>query len=360
MAQERTTVTPEPLSVPVASIVIVAHNSVHDLPACLQALAGEKEPPHEVIVVDNASADGSAVYVAQAYPQVRLVRSAANLGYGGGANLGAAAAQGDYLIFLNADITAGPGWLRPLLDPLAADPDLAMTTPKILLAETPDRINTCGNEVHLTGLTLCRGMGERASAFSAGEEVAAVSGAAFAIRKSVFDALGGFDPRFFLYVEDTDLSLRARLAGFRIRYVPESVVFHRYQLRFGPGKVYWQERNRYLMLLKVYRPRTLVLLLPALLLAELVSWGFVLLRERGQVGGKLRAYLWPVAHRRELAAARLAAQRLRRTGDRSLLEASGYRLDFVQTGDTIAAHSADAVFTPVFRALRTLALRLEQ
>ena len=91
-------------------------------------------------------------------------------------------------------------------------------------------------------------------------------------------------------MEDTDLSWRARLAGYRCLYVPTSIVYHEYTLRFGPRKIFYQERNRYLMLLKGAHWATLLVLLPALLLAEVVTWGFVLAQDRRRLANKARAY----------------------------------------------------------------------
>jgi hypothetical protein len=228
-------------------------------------------------------------------------------------------------------------------------------TPKILLMDDPERINTCGNEIHISGLTLCRGMGEPRSAYPQLEEVGAASGAAFAIRRELFETLGGFDEAFFMYMEDTDLSLRARLAGWRIVYVPESIVYHDYRLTFGPQKTYYQERNRYRMLLKTLRKRTLLALLPALLLAELVTWGFVLLLERRNLGNKLQAYLAVIRDKEQLLQTRQHSQVLRRVSDRQLLAQIQYRLGYEQTGGGWLPRLAHSVFDPLFWLARLFA-----
>jgi GT2 family glycosyltransferase len=310
----------------------------------------------EVIVVDNASTDGSASWLAQAHPEVRLTCTSENRGYGAGGNLGTRLARGRYLAFLNPDTTVEPGWLEALLAALEADPQAGLVTSRILLMEDPEHINTCGNDVHISGLTLCRGMGQPRDAFPHLEEVSAVSGAAFAIRKDLFESLGGFDERFFMYMEDTDLSLRARLAGYRCLYAPDSVAYHAYTLRFGPLKTYYQERNRYAMLLKCLRWRTLLTLLPALLLAEMVTWGFVLLRQRRNLGNKLRAYAWLLGHWPEVMQSRRRAQTDRRAGDRILLEATRHALAFEQAGAGPLARAAHALFDPLFAACKALAM----
>jgi GT2 family glycosyltransferase len=318
------------------------------------AAAGESA---EIIVVDCGSTDGSPQLIAALFPSARLLR-AANLGFGGGNNLGAQVAHGEFLAFANPDTVVSPGWWQALVEALAADAAIGLTTSRILLAGDPQRLNAAGNDVHLTGLTLCCGLGRPATRFDRPAAVGAVSGAAFAIRRELFRRLGGFDAGYFLYMEDTDLSWRARLAGYRCAYVPRSIVRHHYRRRPGPEKIFYQERNRYRLLLKSLRWRTLLLLAPALLLAEVVAWGFVLADGEGSWTGKLRAYVTVFAEWPEIRRLRRESQRRRAVPDRRLLEATTARLDFAQTGLGHAAVLAEVLFNPLFDAWRRLMLKV--
>ena len=340
-----------------ASIILVNYNGGDELVACLASLYAD---PHcrdyEVILVDNGSHDGSACLAARQFPHLTVLPSEENLGFGGANNLAAQYAAGPVLAFLNPDTVVQPGWLQALLQALQSDPRAGLATSKVLLHADPRRLNTAGNDVHLSGLTLCRGLNQPANAYDAPAEVSAVSGAAFAVRRDLFRQLDGFDASYFMYFEDTDLSLRARLAGHRCLYVPQSVVRHHYRLHFGPQKTYYEERNRYVTLLKLYRPSTLLLLLPALLLAELITWGFVLLRDRPHWRNKLRAYraLW--RQRRAILAVRRRVQATRRCTDRALLQNSTHRLAFEQTGAGLVARLAHLLFDPLFALQRRLLL----
>jgi GT2 family glycosyltransferase len=299
--------------------------------------------------VDSASTDGSDSFVEGTFPEVKVVRTA-NRGYGHGCNVGAGLARGTYLAFLNQDTVVRAGWAEALVLALQRDPLAGLATARILLLSDPGRANACGNEMHCTGLTLCRSLGAAADAVGGDAEVGAVSGAAFAVSKSLFEALGGFDECFGMYMEDTDLSLRARLAGYGCLYVAGAVVYHDYQLRFGPLKTYYQERNRYLVLLKHLRWTTLAALLPVLLLGETVTWGYVLLREPHRIANKLRAYAWVAKHWIEIMEARRRVQAMRRVPDRELLSACTWRLAFEQTGEGAVARAAHVAFDPLFRA----------
>ena len=341
-----------------ASVVVVSYNGRGDLERCLRSLLDAGDQDVEVIVVDNASSDGSAEFVARAFPDVRLIRNRVNRGFGAACNLGAGLARGAYLAFLNPDTVVESGWLDELTRALEETPDAALATSKVLLLDAPDRINAAGNDSHFTGVTLCRGAGQPRWRFDEREEVSAVSGAAFALRRSVFAALGGFDESFFLYLEDTDLSWRARLAGYRCLYVPSSIVYHAYVLHFGPRKTFDQERNRYRMLLKTLRWRTFLVLAPSLLLAELVTWGFVLLADRRHLTNKLSAYAWIVEHWSEIRDARRHTQAMRRRSDRELIAGSGASVDFAQAHPGFVARSTGRALNPVFHGLHRLALAL--
>ncbi len=338
---------------PFASVVLVTYRSRDTIVPCLRHLLQDGSGS-EILVVDNASGDGTAELVEELFPSVTVLRSAFNGGFGVASNLGAAAARGEYLVFLNPDTEVAPGWLAPLIDALEADRRVAMVTPKILLLEDRSCINTCGNDVHASGLTLCRGAGLQGDCLSEAAEVGAVSGAAFAMRRDLFQSLGGFDASFFLYMEDTDLSWRARLAGYRCECIPSSLVYHDYSLRFGPLKTFYQERNRYQLLLKTLQWRTLLLLAPALLLAEVVTWGFVLLRERRHLGNKPRAYRWIAANWGAVMSRRKAVQSTRKIGDRELLRSCTNRLAYEQTGEGALARLAHLFLDPIFAATTLL------
>ncbi len=342
---------------PHTSIIIVNYNGGALLLDCVSA-ALAANPDAELILVDNASTDGSAYAVEHHFPDVRCVYSKQNVGFGEGNNIGARHAQGKYLVFLNPDTIVEQGWLEPLIDTLEKNKTVGLATPKIVLLDQPEVVNACGNTIHCTGLTLCRGAGTVAAMHMATTEVGAVSGAAFVIRRTLFDELGGFDGCFFLYVEDTDLSWRARLAGYRILCVPSSVVHHDYTLRFGPRKSYYQERNRYMMLLKGLQWRTLCVLLPVLLGGEIVTWGFVLLREPHRIGNKLQAYIDTVTNWNAIMSERRRVQSLRRVRDHDIIEQLDYRLAYEQTGKTIATSAAHLLFDPFFFVLHKLTTRI--
>lgn len=338
------------------SIIIVNYNSGDDLSGCLHSLFESDQASAEIIVVDNASTDGSFETNRNSFPQVLWISNSKNLGFGAACNLAAEYGRGEYLAFLNPDTRVTPGWLDALIAVLDANPNAGLVTPKILLLDSPGRINTCGNDVHISGLTLCRGLGTSQNDFNQLEAVDAVSGAAFVIRKELFELLKGFDESYFLYMEDTDLSWRARLNGWQILFVPQSVVFHDYRLTFGPCKVFYQERNRYMMLMKCLRWPSLFGLLPTLLLAEIVTWGFCLLRDTHGLWGKCRAYAWFLSNLQIVMQARHQLRSLCKVPDEVLLRTTSHRLMFEQTCNGFLAQQAHHFFDPLFAACKAIAI----
>jgi GT2 family glycosyltransferase len=344
-------------------VVVVTFNHRHVVPRCLDALRETLGPADEVIVVDNASADGTADAVATGYPWVRLLRAGHNGGYGAANNLGASVARGEYLVLLNPDTVPLPGWLEALLGGLTPaapgqpGPEV-LATARLLLAGAPHRVDTFGNEVHISGITTSRGWDLPAVWGAAPEEVAAVSGACFALRRALFQRLGGFDARLFLYFEDTELSLRARLAGCRCVALPGARVLHDHRPGFSPAKLRYLERNRWWTLLKLYRWPTLLALSPVLALAEVVAWGMAARSGPGHLRAKAMAWIDLLRWLPDLPAARRQAARLRAVPDRALLRLHPTRLRFAQVAGGPAARAGERLVAFAFAGGRTLTYAL--
>lgn len=305
---------------PLASVIIVGFNGRQYLPACLSSVSQDAGAACEIIVVDNLSTDGSVAYVEQEWPDVKLVRNRANQGFAAACNAGARLATGEYLIFLNQDTQVLTGWLSGLLAGLD-EQQVGLTTSKLLLMAQPGAINLCGQDIQYTGLSFMRGFKEDSQSYSEPAWVGAVSGASFAIRRDLWEQLKGFDEGLFMYYEETDLCWRARLAGYRSQYRPDSVLYHDYRPgQHSYARLYYSKRNRYILLLKHWRWVTLLLLLPALLAAEILDLGQSALIAPYGLRAKLKAYGWLATHFSQIMAARREVQHLRTARDWELLE----------------------------------------
>ena len=303
---------------PVASVVIVTWNSREDLPVCLASLKVQSQPGFEVIVVDNGSTDGTVAYVKQAHPWVRVHQTGYNAGYATANNAGFAIARGGCVIVLNPDTEVEPDFINGLVEAVNEE-GVGLATSRICLFNHRNRINACGNDMHVSGLGFCRGLDQPSHRFEKCERVPAVSGCAFGIRRDVLEKIGGFDEDYFTYAEDSDISLRAALAGYAIAYAPRSIVYHRYALRMNPQKFYYLERNRRLNMIKNLRWRTLVALSPALFATSFAMWLYALLHGGAYLGAKWRASSWIYGNWSQVLEKRRRTQALRKVGDRRIV-----------------------------------------
>jgi GT2 family glycosyltransferase len=267
-----------------------------------------------VIVVDNGDG-GPEVQEAEARAGVRVLSPGENLGFTGGANLGAREAAGDVLVFLNPDTVVSKGAIAAFERRLI-DPTIGIVSGRLRLLDRPDVLNSSGTRVHVSGIGWAGGYGQPADSVSELREIAAPSGAAMAIRAETFQALGGFAEELFLYLEDLELGWRARLAGLRVVLDPEADVFHDYDYSRHGSKNYFLERNRVVFCSTAYSIRLLLLLLPVLAATELGMLGIAL--KEGWLRDKLRAWGWLLRHGGLVGGRRRATQRARQVRDREL------------------------------------------
>lgn len=213
------------MTAPDVSIIIVNWNGRQYLDACLSAVAAQQGVSAETILVDNGSSDGSAAYVSERYPWVRLVRLSENRGFAGGNNAGVREARGRFVALLNNDTSADPGWLKALVAAVDGD-DGVLATSRIVYMHDRRVIDSAGDGLLRWGGAFKRHHGDSVDAAMESKEVFGVCGAACLISRRVFDELGGFDEHLFVSHEDVDLSYRARLRGYRCRYAADAVVAH--------------------------------------------------------------------------------------------------------------------------------------
>jgi|CXWL01.1.fsa_nt_gi GT2 family glycosyltransferase len=223
--------------------VIVNYNAGATLPDAIASLARDSSVDWEVVVVDNASSDGSADAVEAIAPWVRLVRNRENVGFGRGVNQGIAATKAPLVLLMNPDCAIEPGAALALARVLRDDPACALVGPKILDPDGTVQGSARGDPDMLTGLFGRTSLWRRlmpASALSKRNVVLEdaarpmtgslvvdwLSGACVLARRSALERVGGFDERYFLYWEDADLCRRLRGAGLKVRYAPSAVAIH--------------------------------------------------------------------------------------------------------------------------------------
>lgn len=282
------------MSYPLASVIIVNWNGKDYLRTCLDSLKVQSYPNFEVIVVDNGSSDGSAEFLRQYYSTfVTLITNRENAGFSGGNNIGIGEAKGRYILLLNNDTEAAPGWIENLVRAAEMDIKIGMCASKVYSFYERNVIDTAGHLIYRDGLNRGRGrLEEDVGQYDIMEEVFFPSGCAALYRKEMLDEIGLFDKTFFSYGDDTDIGLRGRLAGWNCLYVPTAIVYHRYSgstSAYSPQKAFWVERNRVWILIK-YFPLSMILKSPFYTLIRFLLQTYGAITKKGAAGRFVNEY----------------------------------------------------------------------
>jgi GT2 family glycosyltransferase len=291
----------------VISVVIPNWNGRAWLPACLAAVAAQDPAPDEVIVVDNGSRDESLEYLRDEHPGVRVISLSDNTGFAHAANLGLHAAAGECVALVNTDVGLAPDWLARTAAALAAHPRAAAVACKMLSLQDPRIVDDAGDVLRRDGVCEQRGrFGPDDGRWDTpGEVFGACAGAALYRRAAVLD-VGGFHEPYFAYLEDVDLSLRLRLAGWTCRYEPV-VALHAAQGSSGglPGGAgFLATRNTVVLVARFWPARWL-----GYVLYRQLGWAWHAARER-----RLRAHLRALRAAGPMLPAALRSRRALREG----------------------------------------------
>ncbi len=236
----------------VFSVVIPHWNGIRFLPPCLEALQKQTYPAIEVILVDNASTDGSQALIRDEYPWVNLIELPENRGFTGACNTGIEAAKGEWVALLNNDTEADPEWVASVVDAFSRHPDAGSVASKMLLFDQRDQLHTAGDYFTVNGRAGNRGVWQvDAGQYDSEEFVFSACGGSSAYRRAMLDQIGPLDDDFFFLMEDVDLGWRAQLAGWRCLYTPKAVVYHHLSATGGGVTAsYYAGRNTLMLLAK--------------------------------------------------------------------------------------------------------------
>ena len=305
------------------TIIVLNYNGKAYLEDCLSSLARLDYPEYSVILVDDGSSDGSARYVRERFPWVKVLENGKNLGAAFSYNRGLKEASTALVAKVDNDTVVDKDWLLHLVAAIESDPQAAVSTSLTLSYPNPKEIQVASPWVHYIGQGLMRVEPASTEEF---EEVGMASGCAMLIDKKKLGEIAPFDGDFFLYLDDVDFSLRCRLAGYKIIYVRSGVAYHKSggllslgqtKGEYKPRRAYLTSRNRKMLVLKNYSGSGLLLLAPGLILIE-VAW-VIFLARRGLLKPYFDAWRSLGQNWREIMAKRKEIQRQRRLRDSEVL-----------------------------------------
>jgi GT2 family glycosyltransferase len=232
---------------PEISVIVLNWNGKHFLETCLLSLRRQTFRDFEVIVVDNGSEDGSAEYVLDQFPEVRLLRLERNVGFCSGNLAGYERATGELIVLLNNDTEADPYWLEEIRRASEDFSEAGSFASKMLFYDDRQRIDNCGFALTTSGVTIDLGRNQKdGEKWAEPRKVFGACGGAAAYRRSMLEKIGFLDAEFFMTYEDVDMSFRAQLFGYECVFVPGAVVYHRYRAtmkNYPARQVFFSQRN---------------------------------------------------------------------------------------------------------------------
>lgn len=263
-------------NLPTITIIVLNYNGLSHLQDCFASLVQLDYPQDrlELMLVDNASTDGSVEYIKRHYPQVQVVQNAKNLGFAAGNNIGARAASSQYVVFLNNDMWVDPQFVRGLVKAVQSDPEVVGAGAKILNWDGT-RYDFAGGALHFSGNAFQIGLHEpvRADRYTEIAPILFACGGAMIIERQLFLEVGGFDEDYFIYFEDVDLCWRLWILGYKIVFAPEALVNHRHHGTMSSFADYRKQvlykRNSLYTVIKNYSDENLGRILPAVLLGTI-------------------------------------------------------------------------------------------
>ena len=227
----------------IATVVIPNLNGMRYLKGCLDSLMIQSRQDFSVVLIDNGSDDGSADYVESHYPEVTVYRHEENMGFCYAVNEGIRMANTPYVILLNNDTACETSFIEELVDAMEENKDCFACASRMVRMDDPDKMDNGGDYYCALGWAFAYGKGKPAQKYGRRREIFSACAGAAIYRKAVFEEIGLFDETHFAYLEDVDLSYRAKIAGYRILYVPEAVVHHVGSAT--SGSIYNEFKTRY-------------------------------------------------------------------------------------------------------------------
>lgn len=208
------------------SVVIPNYNGEKYIRTCLESLRKQSYSDFETIIIDNASKDSSLDIIEREYPEFRLIKESTNLGFSPAVNIGIREANGEYVVLLNNDTEAEEDWLLELVKCIEKDRSIFSCCSRMMRYDNRSIIDDAGDGYTILGWAYKRGDGKTAERYNRSQKVFSSCGGAVIYRKSVFNEIGSFDEDFFAYMEDVDVSYRAKIYGYENIYCSSAVIYH--------------------------------------------------------------------------------------------------------------------------------------
>lgn len=353
---------------PKAAVIYLLYNGRHYIADCFASLEKIDYPREqlEIIIIDNNSQDGSAEEVKSnlipksenILPHITFIENRENFGFAEGNNIGMRLAMErgcEYVYLLNQDTEVEPGFLREAVREAERHPEAGAVQSLILLYQEKGKLNSLGNAIHFLGFGYANGykmniakaeaeIEKRIKKFGACK-IAYASGAGVLYKVSALHEVGLLDQELFLYHEDLDLGWRLAMCGYDNILALKSRIYHKYEFSRSIKKYYWMERNRWIVLFKLYRLPTIIFLAIALFFGE---FGLLLFSVRsGWFGEKIKGYKYFLSLKnwKNLWQARSEAQKRRKKSDCEIVDLFASKIDFQEYNQPLVKYLVNPLLT---------------
>lgn len=260
------------------TVVIPNYNGMKFLKACLDSLKIQSFKEFEILIIDNASEDGSCEYIKENYPEVKLHRNKQNLGFSGAVNIGIEMSKTEYVLLLNNDTEVHPDFVGELFNAIEQSDDIFSVSSKMINFYDRELMDDAGDLYSIVGWGFQRGVGKSSSLYKKTKDVFSACAGAAIYRRKIFDEIGMFDLKHFAYMEDMDLGYRAKIYGYRNIYCPTAIVYHvgsgTSGSKYNSFKVRLSSRNNIYMIYKNMPWLQIILNMPFLTVGFIVKYFF--------------------------------------------------------------------------------------
>jgi GT2 family glycosyltransferase len=311
----------------------------------------------KLVFVDNNSTDESLNYAKERMPFAKFIENKENLGYTGGNNCGANWAienNYDYILVLNQDVIVTPDWLNILAKTMEDHPEIACLQPKIMLHPETNKINTAGNKINYLGFGYSTLNGVVDTGQIQFSEVNYCSGACVMTRVKLIEKVGLFDNEMFFDLEDLDLGWKTQILGYKNVINPDAVIYHKYKFGGTGKRMYYTERNRWIVFHKYYKTATKILLIPMMIIMELALLVFSLKNKWLKYKVKSYFYFLNAKNWSYLKTSRKKIQSLRTVKDIDMIKKFTPIIDFQEINNPILKYLGNPIMTLYYNLIKLI------
>jgi len=310
----------------------------------------------QLYIVDNASSEASRAYLNKYTPEAKVIaRSDGNYSAANKEGIERIMKDGcDYFVISNMDVEFDNNWLNELLIAVDGDEKVGIAQSKIMLYGKENTINSVGNIMHFLGFGFTKGYNEKDSGqYNNAREIRGyASGCSMIIKRAVIEKIGNYDEEYYMYHDDVELGWRAKLAGYKIIFVPKSVIFHKYEFSRSVRMLYYMERNRYIAVFSFYKLPTILLILPLLIIMDLGMLAYSIVNGWFFIKLKVYGYFLQPKSWQHILKVRKNVKKVRQVSDKVIADNMVGQVEYQEIMNPILKYIVNPVFNLYWRLIR--------